>query len=250
MRSFFVILGLLVCKEAAGSSDVTSLFVQQGKDLHLEVKEPVQLNIKMDLFWKFNTTNTIGKLSYNNQPVLFDRYEERAEIFVQNQSLLLKILQQDDTGNYVALVTGSEDRKVAEYNVIVQEPVSPVDLTVNSSSSDKCNFTVTCRTRGSHINKTFRCDNRSCSEERGEETTTYPSSINVYVDQGFIICNHSNQVSLEQARREISSVCGADPGSAGFSLCLVRTVVFSVGLIVMVSAVISVHLMNRLKKQK
>uniref|UniRef100_A0A4W6BMY1 Immunoglobulin subtype domain-containing protein n=1 Tax=Lates calcarifer TaxID=8187 RepID=A0A4W6BMY1_LATCA len=176
------------------SSDVTSLFVQRGEDVHLEVTEPVQLNIKMDLFWKFNTTNTIGKLSYNNQPVLFDRYEERAEIFVQNQSLLLKNLQQNDTGNYVALVTGAKDRKV---------PVSPVDLTVNSSSSDNCNFTVTCRTRGSHSSKTFRCDNRSCSEERGEETTT---SINVYVDEGFIICNHSNKVSWKQDRKKVDFV--------------------------------------------
>ncbi|XP_018533668.1 uncharacterized protein LOC108884313 [Lates calcarifer] len=203
----FAVLLLRSC-ETQGSSDVTSLFVQRGEDVHLEVTEPVQLNIKMDLFWKFNTTNTIGKLSYNNQPVLFDRYEERAEIFVQNQSLLLKNLQQNDTGNYVALVTGAKDRKVAEYNVIVQEPVSPVDLTVNSSSSDNCNFTVTCRTRGSHSSKTFRCDNRSCSEERGEETTT---SINVYVDEGFIICNHSNKVSWKQDRKKVDFVCGAAP---------------------------------------
>ncbi|GLD50748.1 uncharacterized protein AKAME5_000389600 [Lates japonicus] len=200
MRSVFVILGLLVCKEAPGSSDVTSLFVQRGKDL------------------------------------------------------LLENLQQDDTGYYVALVIGAEERKAAEYNVIVQEPVSPVYFIVNSSSSDKCNFTVSCETRDSHISKTFRCDDQSCSEKREEETTTYPSFINVYVDQGFITCNHSNKVSLEQARKEISSVCGEAPGSenlsAGISLCLVKTVVFSVGLIIMVSAVISVHLMNSLKKQK
>ncbi|XP_050925796.1 deleted in malignant brain tumors 1 protein isoform X4 [Lates calcarifer] len=46
-------------------------------------------------------------------------------------------------------------------------------------------------------------------------------------------------------------VCsGSENLSAGFSLCLVRTVMFSVGLIVMVSAVIGVHLMDRFNKQK
>ncbi|GLD50749.1 uncharacterized protein AKAME5_000389700 [Lates japonicus] len=171
----FAVLLLHSC-ETQGSSDVTSLFVQRGNDLYLKVKEPVQLDTKTDFFWKFNITNN-----------------------------------QDDTGNYVALVSRGKDQKAAEYNVIVQEPVSPVDLTVNPSSSDKCNFTATCGTRDSHISKTFRCDNQSCSEEREEETTTYPSFINVYVDQSFITCNHSNQVSWKQARKRVDFVCREAP---------------------------------------
>ncbi|KAG8013827.1 hypothetical protein GBF38_016016 [Nibea albiflora] len=151
---------------------------------------------------------------------------------------------------YKAVIAAEEDKTVAEYEVTVQDPVSAVNLTVNCSSA--LNFTVTCSTVDSHISSTFRCDNKTCSRE--SSTTTDPSSIDVYLDQGFIFCNHSNHVSWEHKKEEIKSVCEPPPGSecvsAGISVCLVKTVVFSVGLIIMVSAVITVHIMEKLKRKK
>jgi len=47
---------------------------------------------------------------------------------------------------------------------------------------------------------------------------------------------------------KVSVCCVSDP--EGLSVCLVKTCVFSVGLIIMVSAVITVHLMEKLNKNK
>ncbi|XP_044076723.1 uncharacterized protein LOC122887501 isoform X2 [Siniperca chuatsi] len=139
-----------------------------------------------------------------------------------------------------------------------QDPVSPAGLTVDSvsNSSDSCNLTVTCSAQDSHISSTFTCDHQTCSQEGGErsEVTTSGASLHVYLMNDSIICNHSNQVSWTNNMTKIQHFCpqhaGSESLSAGISLCLVKTVMFSVGLIIMVSAVISVHIMEKLKKQK
>eukprot|EP00064_Thunnus_orientalis_P004887 superscaffoldBa00000463_g4900 len=139
----------------------------------------------------------------------------------------------------------------------VADPVSPVQLSVNSSSirTESCNLTVSCSTEHSHISSTFRCDTQTCYQEGGEqsEVTSSGSSLHVYLLNDSIICNHSNQVSWTKDLREIQPLCSSTAGSeslsAGIAVCLVRTVVLSVGLVIMVSAVISVHLMEKLKKQ-
>ncbi|KAK9539494.1 hypothetical protein VZT92_004596 [Zoarces viviparus] len=151
---------------------------------------------------------------------------------------------------------------LAEYKVTVQGPVSPVELTVDSvdsvvsRSSDSCNLTVTCSTQHSHINSTFRCVSRSCSQEGGErpELTTSGASLHVYLVYDLIICKHSNQVNWTKDFKRIEHFCpqyaGSEGSSAGTSVYLVKMVVFSVGLIIMVSAVITVHLMEKFKKHK
>ncbi|XP_042283976.1 uncharacterized protein LOC121908208 [Thunnus maccoyii] len=248
----------LLCSSTAGSTAVTPVFVQKGCDVLLEVKKPVVLTEEEDFFWKFNTSYSIVKLSYESKKIIFKRYSQRAELSYQNHSLLLKNLQQADSGRYVALVTGvTRDRKLAEYKVIVQNPVSPVNLSVDSvsNSADSCNLTVTCSTQDPDISSTFRCDTQTCNQMEGEqsEDTTSGSSLHVYLLNDSIFCNHSNQVSWTKDMKEIQHFCrlaGSESLSAGIPVCLVRTVVFSVGLVIMVSAVISVHLMEKLKKQK
>uniref|UniRef100_A0A7N8XLV1 Immunoglobulin domain-containing protein n=1 Tax=Mastacembelus armatus TaxID=205130 RepID=A0A7N8XLV1_9TELE len=200
-----------------------SVFVKQGENVLLSVKEPVTLNDK-DFYWKFNKTNNIVK--YSDKLSVRPKYQGRVEFFVQNQSLLLKNLQQNDTGEYTAVVSEDEDRTVTTHRVIVQgrSPVSAVTLTVTSSSSG-CNLTVTCTVVDSHIKKHFRCDNQTCSPEPGEgpQVSGSSASINVYVQEGFIICNHSNHVSWEQDRKEIKEVC--EPQPVGLH-CILVLIVF------------------------
>ncbi|KAM6920084.1 uncharacterized protein PEZ65_012134 isoform 2-T2 [Lycodopsis pacificus] len=140
-----------------------------------------------------------------------------------------------------------------------QGPVSPVELTVDSvdsRSSDSCNLTVTCSTQHSHISSTFRCVSRTCSQEGGErpELTTSGASLHVYLLNGAIICNHSNQVNWNEDFKRIEHFCpqyaGSEGSSAGTSVYLVKMVVFSVVLIIVVSAVITVHLMEKFRKHK
>ncbi|KAK2822778.1 hypothetical protein Q5P01_022843 [Channa striata] len=193
----FFVLYSLETKE----SDAQSLvFVQQGNNALLDLTtSPGQYKF---FFWKFNGDNNVVSLANGQNPDISNRYKEKAE-FKQNYSLLLKNLQQTDSGDYVALASGDTDVQLAKYNVIVKDPVSPVKLTVTSNSSDPCNLTVTCSTVDSHITKTYRCDKLTCSYQGGAND----DSINVTVREGVIICNHSNQVSWKTDRIEINSIC-------------------------------------------
>ncbi|XP_060940516.1 uncharacterized protein LOC133018216 [Limanda limanda] len=149
-----------------------------------------------------------------------NNYDGRVEIFLQNHSLLLKNVQQADSGRYTAAVFGDKDTYVGKYSVTVQDPVSLVNGTVDllSSSSDSCNLTVTCSTQDSHhINSTFRCDTNTCSQEEGgqrSKVTTSGTSFHVYLSKGFsVICNHSNQVSSDEHTTMIRDFCFLNPGN-------------------------------------
>nr|WBU87321.1 CD244 [Oreochromis niloticus] len=246
---FFVILVLLSCTEAEGLQHV---FVLHGKDLHLDTEKLVKLDKQTDVFsWKFNSSTNIVKCVLNSDPAVLEKYEGRAELFRQNYSLLLKNVQHSDSGDYTAVVSGDQDQRVAEYKVIVQDPVTPADLTVESvsNSSDSCNLTVTCSTVDFNISSSFRCDGKICSHagEKDVKATKTFSSLSVYLQQDTIFCNHSNQVSWNQTMKVLKSDCET---KTGISICVVKTVVFSVGLIIMVIAVISVHIMEKIKKRK
>ncbi|XP_004555219.3 uncharacterized protein LOC101483209 [Maylandia zebra] len=211
------------------------VFLLRGKDLHLDVEKSVVLDKKTELIWKVNETNNIAKCGLNNDPVVFDKYEGRAELFRQNYSLLLKNVQHNDSGDYTAFMVSGEDQKVAEYKVIVQDAVSPVNLTVDSvsGSSDSCSLTVNCSTVDSQISSIFTCDAQNCSqvEENSLKTPDYYSSLIVYLHGDFIICNHSNKVSWTDSKtkhycdtRTVSSaniIIAAAGGLCGFIFIIV-----------------------------
>ncbi|XP_030608230.1 uncharacterized protein LOC115796115 [Archocentrus centrarchus] len=211
------------------------VFVLYGKDLHLDVKKPVVLDKKTDLFWKFNSSNNVAKCSFNNDPVVFDKYEGRAELFRQNYTLLLKNVKHNDSGDYTAVVVGEQDQTVAEYKVKVQDPVSPVILTV-TNSSDSCNITVTCSTVDPYISNIFRCNAKNCTqaEEKSLNTKNDHSSITVYLHEDFIICNHSNKVSWEQSK-EHRPHCETNTVSSGVFIIAALAVV---GVIVIVLCIV------------
>ncbi|XP_071372037.1 SLAM family member 9-like [Centroberyx affinis] len=255
--SIFLILGLLVCIESPGSSAVSRVFVLKGEDVRLEVQKPDLLRGDFDFSWTFKNENTVVGLPYNGVPNFQRNYRGRVDFSTEDYSLRLKNLQEADSGVYTAEMSGDEKHTVAEYSVTVQERVSPAVLTVGSvsSSSDSCNLTVTCSAQDSSISSSVTCDTQTCSQEGGErsEVTSSDASLNVYLSNGSIICNHSNQVSRSEDMKKIEHLCPRVPGServSGISVCLVKTVLLSVGLIIMVSAVISVHLLDRRRKQK
>ncbi|XP_062413824.1 uncharacterized protein LOC119206994, partial [Pungitius pungitius] len=169
--------------------------------------------------------------------------------FPENKfSVILKNLQEADSGVYSAVAgTSTGDKLVAEYKVTVQGPVSPVELIVDrvdSSSSESCDLHVTCKTHNSHISSTFRCVDRVCSQGGGErsEVTTSGASLQVYLLNSTIICNHSNQAHWTQDFNTTEHFCPehADPPSPSPSLlvwvigsCSVAlTLILIVGLIV------------------
>ncbi|XP_075954791.1 uncharacterized protein LOC142956899 isoform X2 [Anarhichas minor] len=196
-------VSLLNSCEAQGPSAVTTVFVQKGHDQILNVDADVPEKFSF-VEWKFNKTAILVRFPPGGEPIIFPDFTGRVEFPVKKFSLKLKNLQEADSGVYAAQVfTLQGDKPLAEYKVTVQGPVSPVELTVDSvdsmvsRSSDSCNLTVTCSTQHSHISSTFRCVNRTCSQEGGEqsELTTSGASLHVYLLNSSIICNHSNQVT-------------------------------------------------------
>ncbi|XP_008303101.1 uncharacterized protein LOC103374741, partial [Stegastes partitus] len=201
-----------------GSSAVTQVFVQRGKDVLLNVTETVVLQKDDDLIWRFNKTSNLVRFIPGGKTTIFTNYKGRAEFFEQNHSVQLKNLQAADSGVYDARVVGDKDRPVAEYTVTVQDPVSEVELNVTqdggaSGSPDSCNVNAICRTADSEISSTFRCVHQTCSQDEGEQSTVTNSgsSLHIYLSDVLIICNHSNQVSRTKATREIQDFCKLDP---------------------------------------
>uniref|UniRef100_A0A8C4DKN5 Immunoglobulin V-set domain-containing protein n=1 Tax=Dicentrarchus labrax TaxID=13489 RepID=A0A8C4DKN5_DICLA len=226
---------------------VTPVFVQKGNYVLLNVMKADVLQDVFSVVWKFNKKDVLVRFSPGREPTVSPAYTGRVEFSVNDYSLKVKNLQEADSGVYTARVTG-DIQEQTEYNITVQ--VSAVMFLkhftqtsiLRCRSSDSCNLTVTCSTQDSHISSTFRCDTKTCSQEGGEqsEVTTSGASLHVYLVDGSIICNHSNQVSWTKDIEMTEHFC---PQHAG-------EIVFSVGLIIMVSAVISVHIMEKLKKHK
>ncbi|XP_060901340.1 uncharacterized protein LOC132979499 [Labrus mixtus] len=236
----FMILGLL----AGIQAQVTPRFVQTGTDLLLDVKKPVVLK-EGDLFtWTVGSVAVV-RLAHGGKPIIFPNFKSRAELSAQNHSLLLKNVQKRDSGVYRARVAAERKSDVAEYNVTVLDPVSGVKLTVKLCSSDSTNVTVICSTEDSLINSTFTCDNQTCSHEGGEraEIITPGASLDVYLEHGSVICNHSNQVSSTRDIQKIEDLCRKpeEISGVGFSIYRLKIYVVSIGLVIMMCAVISVQ---------
>uniref|UniRef100_A0A3B5Q0K0 Immunoglobulin V-set domain-containing protein n=1 Tax=Xiphophorus maculatus TaxID=8083 RepID=A0A3B5Q0K0_XIPMA len=155
----------------------------------------------LSIIFPFNNTINLVKFRHGVDP--FIKYVQRTVFSTQNYSLLLRNMQHSDTGNYKEIISGLEDKIVAEYTVIVQDPVSPVNLIVTPSDPSYCNFTATCRIKDSQISGSFQCENKTC--RLVDQTHLKVSSLNVYVKESSIICNHSNQVSWEKDVKNVSS---------------------------------------------
>uniref|UniRef100_A0A3B4ZUB4 Immunoglobulin V-set domain-containing protein n=1 Tax=Stegastes partitus TaxID=144197 RepID=A0A3B4ZUB4_9TELE len=210
----FQLLDCIILFLKSGSSSVTQVLVQRGKDVLLNVTETVVLQEDDDLIWRFNKTSNLVRFSPGGKPTIFTNYKGRAEVFEQNHSVQLKNLQAADSGVYDARVVGDKDRPVAEYNVTVQ--VSEVELNVTegggaSGSPDSCIVNATCRTADSEISSTFRCVQQTCSQDGGEKSkvTNSGSSLRIYRLNATIICNHSNQWNIEKKKNlnQIQSMC-------------------------------------------
>ncbi|KAM8850683.1 SLAM family member 5-like isoform 2-T2 [Spinachia spinachia] len=179
--------------------DVTPVFVLKGRDLLLKLGADLPEKFSF-VEWKFNKTVSLVRIDAAGETNIFDHFPGRLEIPEKEFSVVLKNVQEADSGVYSAEApTLAGDNRLAEYKVTVQGPVSPVELTVDrvdSNSSGSGDLNVTCRTHNSHISSTFSVD-RVCSQEGGErsEVTTSGASLQLYLLNDIIICNHSNQVN-------------------------------------------------------
>ncbi|KAG7526583.1 CD48 antigen-like [Solea senegalensis] len=237
-----------------GSSAVTPLFVEKGKDAFLKVLEtdvPAEFTL---LIWKVNDSDVLVAFGSNKEPEVAGKYSGRID--VKNFSLTLKNLQEADSGVYIARLTvKTKENILAGYNVTVQNPVSPVELTVENmyQSAELCVVTVTCSTQDScHINASFRCDTETCSQEDGglrTVSTTWGTSLQLYLSNDLTItCNHSNQVSLKRNMTRIEDFCPLHADSASSYLYIAVIVV--VATVTITTIFTAVYIYHRKKRKR
>ncbi|XP_041659781.1 uncharacterized protein LOC121520413 isoform X2 [Cheilinus undulatus] len=220
----------------------TDVFVRTGKDLLLDLNKDEENH---SLTWFYDDirtiigplTLTIVKRFSQTQPKFFNGYESRAIFFAQNDSLLLKNVQLSDSGVYTAHVTSDSVTDVAKYKLTVQDPVSRVELKVKFCSSDSSNLTVICRTLDSNISSTFTCRNQTCSHDGGEGTTP-GASLDVYLENGSVICNHSNHVSSEKDVMKIEDLCEKTPESHVAATVTTVVIILIIIMLLVVGAVL------------
>uniref|UniRef100_A0A667YM41 Immunoglobulin subtype domain-containing protein n=1 Tax=Myripristis murdjan TaxID=586833 RepID=A0A667YM41_9TELE len=191
-----------------------SRFVLKGEDVTLDVQKP-DIQETTIFAWRFKREDNVVRL-VNDEVFISTNYRGRVEFSSEDYSFLLKSLTEADSGVYSALLFGEQEEQLTKYQVTVQERVSPVHLTVKpvSSSSDSCNVTETCSSQDSSISSTVTCDGGNCFLEGGErsEVTASAASIKVYLLNESVICNHSNQVSWREDRKETDALCWLHAG--------------------------------------
>ncbi|PWA30031.1 hypothetical protein CCH79_00009723, partial [Gambusia affinis] len=191
-----------------GSSAVTDVFVKTGGDLILNLAAEIPPNTTV---WSWQFTNkAVVTFIIGFKSTVQESHVGRVDVLDEKSNVKLKNLQKSDSGIYTAKVTTPTDIELTQYNVTVQDPVSPVNLTFNcSSSSSSYNLIATCRTDNSSISNTLRCENEICNQE-GEEkrsVTKSGSSLHIYKLKKSIVCNHSNQVSKIESIENIENRC-------------------------------------------
>ncbi|KAG9259392.1 SLAM family member 7-like [Astyanax mexicanus] len=222
-----------------GSSDV---FRAVGGSVQLEIQNPgAEFKI---LSWIFNgSKNVLDYVKKNNDVDPSSDYKERVEFNDKTYSLTLNKLQKTDSGLYSARASGVT--VLAEYRLSVIDAVEPPVLTLYNTT-DPCNSTLTCR--GHDLSFNSSCYNETCEEK--EVTSPEGVALSLYVRDSVIICNHSNPVSWKSAEIKSFRHFCADTVSppAGVSVCLVKTGLYSIILIILLSAVITVHIRERRNK--
>ncbi|XP_066508965.1 CD48 antigen-like [Hoplias malabaricus] len=232
----------------SSNTECSDVFVSVGDSVQLHTQEPVPEF--RTLFWRFNKNeNVLEYLKKYKDITPSPRLKDRWEFNNETYSLTLKNLQKTDSGLYEAIAAGDKGSVVAVYTLSVLDPVEAPVLSAfpKESSSDLCNITVSCRSDDLSIN--FMCYNKTCQEKT--EAQSGNTVLSVFINERSIICNHSNQVSWKNAVLEMRRFCGEKDSvssSAGVSVCLLKIVLFSTALILMVSAVITVHIRGRLRK--
>ncbi|XP_055007866.1 uncharacterized protein LOC129408369 [Boleophthalmus pectinirostris] len=223
------------------------VILEINQDLQLEFPESYRGGNTLVL-WKYNGYNIIR--SFGNRTTINADYKDRVDFSPLNLTLIVKNVQVNDSGIYSSRVCSAVNK--------ANDPVSPVELSVSSvsSSSESCNFTVSCTTELYNISRSFTCDTHNCEEQTpqtyGHANFGY-SSLHLYLSNQSIICNHSNHISWttdtkDTLQRCIRSETGPEE-VLGWSVCMMKTLVYCVGLLLMLSALITVHVLEHRTKQ-
>ncbi|XP_064202078.1 SLAM family member 9-like [Anguilla rostrata] len=217
-----------------------SLFVRKGGSVRLDVRRDAEPPFSI-FVWKFDITTFIH-MYVGNVVTTFPDYKNKTEFDEKNLSLLLKNVQERDSGIYTAKITDIEgkERDVASYRLTVQEapPTPQVGVVSLFSAGGFCNVSVNCSAKDTWAS--YTCDHDDCTQVAN---TTSPTGVNIIVTatNGTIYCSSSNRVDIKTGSKSIKDFCTpinhvASPG-------------VTVGVIVAAAAVISITVIYKKRRK-
>uniref|UniRef100_A0A8C1SYB5 Si:ch211-209f23.6 n=1 Tax=Cyprinus carpio TaxID=7962 RepID=A0A8C1SYB5_CYPCA len=188
-----------------GFSAEISVFVQTGASVQLNIQ--TQQLPEFDIFaWMNDKSESIVRYNTDSKRINpHDSYKDRVDFNDRTFSVTLKNMQKTDSGLYTARTTGSINTDLASYRVSVIDAVKAPVLTVNSNwfSSDSCTVNFTCRAPELMINSSYQ--NNRCSPQ--EVTSHEIHTLILDCSKKYILCNHSNPVSWNEDRINITQLC-------------------------------------------
>ncbi|KAL2102579.1 hypothetical protein ACEWY4_001747 [Coilia grayii] len=208
--------------------------------------------VLLKMSWDFNRTQNI--LTYQNtesaSAQVSHAYEGRVGFDAISGSLTLTQLRKNDTGIYTLKIYslfGSRGMTEWTRTLLVFESVATPSIVVASSppsDADSCAVMVKCHSND--LSLTSTCNTSACSET---DITYSNHNLKLSVINGYITCNHSNPVSWKDATLKLKALCRGLAPSVGVSPCVLKTLLLSVALVAMVTAVITVHIREKLHKK-
>ncbi|KAF4117748.1 natural killer cell receptor 2B4-like [Onychostoma macrolepis] len=240
-----LLLLLFLLTSKTGFSAEISVFVQTGASIQLHIQ--TQQLPEFDLFsWMDNKSESIVRYNSDSKRVTpHNSYKDRVDFNDKTFSLTLKNMQKTDNGLYRARISGLINKDCVTYRVSVIDAVEAPVLTVNSnwSSSDSCTVNFTCRAHELMINSSYQ--NNRCSKE---EVTSQINTLILDCSEESIICNHSNPVSWEQDRINITQLCDRNKNNMSIQSdsLLLWIAVGSVGVCILIC--VSIILCHKYKK--
>nr|XP_023660469.1 T-lymphocyte activation antigen CD80-like isoform X1 [Paramormyrops kingsleyae] len=251
MSSVLLMCWITLFVKTDSSPTVSPIYELKGASVHLTVEGLQRLQIRR-ITWSVNSILMLEYTVGHDKPHYYPEYKEKMQFDSSDFSLLIKNLEETDQGTYTAKITetnGTESEK-AKYRLHVQEAVAKPIIQMNNSTLDSaegfCTVSVNCSVKDSWVY--YTCDQTQCLQT---EPQSWPNvNITVTVYNGSIICTGSNRVSNKTQSEPLGHACEGVQYSAllppsGLSPCLLKILLFSVGLVIMISAVITVHLKDR-----
>ncbi|XP_061109506.1 SLAM family member 9-like isoform X2 [Conger conger] len=239
---------LLVLQVFNACGDSLELNGVVGKSILLPTEEEGLFKGIGDLKWKKNSDDVITLVrGSENSPFqirhLDPNFKGRLIVNKDTGALNISNLREEDSGEYVfgGIISfkslGPVTHKLQVYEMIVSVQVT----TQVNNSTDGCNVTLRCSVFGSHQVALFWSINGGNIPGTENKTTL---TVSPTLAEEIYTCTAKNPVSSQSSSVTAKS-CQPRAPSPGFSPCALKSVLFSTGLVAMVSAVIAVNVRER-----
>ncbi|XP_058875662.1 SLAM family member 8-like [Acipenser ruthenus] len=226
MRPIFIVLsGLLVASSVSADPVVNGTV---GESVVLLAVFSQQSDIT-GVEWSFGTDVIANEGNINGTK----QFKDRVHLNRRDWSLTINLLRAEDSGEYKRVVETATGQ-LPTHAVTLQVYEKIESKVTRKPSNETCRATLHCTTnQREHVSYRWKRGDQDLPEHAGIlEVSLNPGEINV-----IFTCVASNPVS--EAAASIWESCAESPG--GVSFCVLKSVLLSLGLVLMISAVIGVH---------